>query len=56
MGSPEQDQKSEDSDSFHSHSVLLLGVSSLPSISFWPRSQFPLPFLTTQAKLPEEER
>ena len=43
-------------DSSHSHSALLLGVSSLPSISFWPRSQFPSPFLTTQAKLPEEER
>lgn len=42
-------------DSSHLHSALLLGVSSLPSISFWPRSQFPFPFLTTQAKLPEEE-
>ena len=43
-------------DCSHSHSALPLGVSSLPSISFWPNSQFPFPFLTAQAKLPEEER
>ena len=35
---------------------LLSGARSLPSIKFWPCSQFPFPFLTAQASLPEEER